>query len=460
MSSPAAVAAPALATSASALGTYTDTSSAAGHHPSGEDIRRHWFTLRTRTKKLDRDDVAARQEHRDDARAERWAIRRGLRTIARGRTASCGLPGGRPDGSVVLRVTDARGTAAEASTGANGRMAGFGGLWTCGSVWTCPECSVRIAARRSQEVGSVLAHHVSTGGVPLLVTLTMRHHKGHTLDDCMQALTKAWGKVTSGRGIGHDYDRGLRGWLRAIEVTRSATNGWHVHVHAILVVESTMSEDAINALTGAWFARWSAALVRAGMPAPTLAHGLDVQRVPDGATEEASKAWARYVCKGLATEALMGSTKDAKGASRSMRQLMADATIGRRLEDPDSGAIVTMVDLHARDLVQEYEQVMRGRRQLTWSTKHHDLRRDVDDVDPELSDEEIAAEDLQGEEVAVLPTDSWKVVEPRATELLAITERHGNEAARSWLDDLGVVWWRPTRLTDSHRSGTGPIHDA
>lgn len=369
---------------------------------------------------------------------------------------ACGLPGTRPDGSVVLRVTDATATAAASSTGATGRIAGFSGLWSCGSVWMCPECSVRIAAARSEEVGRVLAHHMSTGATPMLVTLTMRHHAHHSLDQCLRAAGTAWSAVTGGRAGQRDYALGLRGWVRSLEVTRSADNGWHVHVHALVVVEDTASADARAALTDGWWSRWSAALVRAGMPAPTLEHGLDVQELPATGAGETPAAWARYVCKGLATEAVMGSTKQAKGTSRSIAELMADATIGRRLEDPDTGTILTAVDLHARDLLAEWEAAITGRKQLTWSQRAHDLRTGVPDVDPDRSDEEIAAEDLQGEDVAVIPTQSWPAVEPRATELLAVAEREGPEAACRWLDDLGVTWWRATGLTDARRHGEPP----
>ncbi|OLM28519.1 hypothetical protein Ae717Ps2_6415 [Pseudonocardia sp. Ae717_Ps2] len=97
-------------------------------------------------------------------------------------------------------------------------------------------------------------------------------------------------------------------------------------------------------MTGSWFARWSAGLVRAGMPAPTLEHGLDVQRVDLGSAglSETSGAWARYLCKGLASEAVMGSTKAARGTSRSIYELMHDATVGRRMENPDTGQVVQL----------------------------------------------------------------------------------------------------------------------
>ncbi|WP_170917185.1 hypothetical protein, partial [Pseudonocardia sp. Ae505_Ps2] len=93
------------------------------------------------------------------------------------------------------------------------------------------------------------------------------------------------------------------------------------------------------------------------------------------------------------------------------------------------------------------------------SQRDHDLRCDVVDLDEEQTDEEIVAVELEGENVAVLPSHSWKIVESRAAELLDVTERHGVDAARAWLDDLGVEWWLPTRLTDARRPGVLPGED-
>ncbi|OLM28174.1 hypothetical protein Ae717Ps2_6661c [Pseudonocardia sp. Ae717_Ps2] len=215
---------------------------------------------------------------------------------------------------------------------------------------------------------------------------------------------------------------GLRGWVRALEITHSVDNGWHVHLHILMVVEQGMSDDAIEALTGGWFARWSAGLVKAGMPAPTEERGVDVQRADAAAMPETSGAWARYVCKGLASEAVMGSTKAARGTSRSIYELMRDATVGRRFENPDTGDVVQLADMQARALLAEYETAIRGRKAAHLVRWGPTTCAPESTWRPEQSDEDIVAEDLEGEPVAVIPPHSWKIVEPRAAELLHITE--------------------------------------
>lgn len=379
-----------------------------------------------------------------------------MRKVARSkRVQACGRPGAREDGSVVLRVTDATGTSAATTMGAAGRVAGFAGLFRCASVWLCPECSVRIASKRAAEIEEVLAHHIAAGGWAVLVTLTMRHHRHHTLADCLKGFSKGWSAVTSGRAWQTAKDlSGYAGYVRAMEVTESPENGWHVHAHAILVFDARPSDDVIDHVAGGMFGRWSAGLQRAGMPAPLLDYGLDVQRLdPASAPErlaEQSRAWAAYIAKGLAQEAALGAAKEARGTNRSIRQLMRAALIAQRFEDPATGTIVEAVDLTARAKLHEYEEAIVGRRQLTWSTGRHDLRAAAK-LDPEQSDEELVDEDLAGEDVAVIPRESWPLVEPRAVELLSATERDGPEGGRRWLDELGVEWWRPTGLTDHLR---------
>ena len=351
----------------------------------------------------------------------------------------------------MLRVTDATGTQASTSTGAVGRVAGFSGLFRCGSVWLCPECSVRIAAARAAEIEQVLAHYITAGGWAVLVTLTMRHHREHTLADCLRGFSKGWKAVTEGRAWQTDKELSdYAGYVRALEVTESPENGWHVHAHAILVFRSRPSDDVVDALAGGMFSRWSAGVQRAGMPAPQLDYGLDVQRLdPSTAPQklaEQSRTGSPRTSRRAWPRGRSGGCEGGEGSNRTIRQLMRAALIALRLEGPSTGTVLESVDLTARAKLAEYEAATVGRKQLTWSQGRHDLRAGAH-LEPEKSDEEIADEELQGEDVAVIPSESWRVVEPCATDLLSATETGGPAAARAWLDDLGVEWWAPTGLT-------------
>lgn len=364
------------------------------------------------------------------------------------RVAACGRPGAREDGSVVFRVT-------ESGEAPGPRRVGLEGVFHCASVWLCAVCSAQIAVKRAAELENVLAHYLAAGGWAVLVTLTMRHHRGHGLAQCMRGAAAGWDAVNSGGAWQrHKTMADYAGYCRALEVTESPENGWHVHHHAVLVFNSRPSAAVLDVVAGGMFARWSAALVRAGLPAPSEEVGIDVQHLdesggrPDG---EQAAAWARYVAKGLAGEAVLGGTKRARGGNRSIRELMEDALIPLRFEDPETGEIVETVDETARDRLAEYERVMRGRRQLTWSEGRHDLRAGAG-LGEDASDEALLAETIEGEGTVVDKT-GYHVIEPEVTDAFAVAQRGGTVALREWLTERGVRWVPDAGLDVRARAG-------
>jgi hypothetical protein len=200
----------------------------------------------------------------------------------------------------------------------------------------------------------------------------------------------------------------------------------------------------------AMFVRWSSALVANGFEAPDRDHhGLDVQRLDWSAAQgrggfESIRDVALYVAKGLAMEATMGAHKVAKNGNRTTMQLLRDALTPHELTLAD-GTVVETVDDTARDLWREYERAAKNRKQLTWS---RGVRAKAQ-LDEELTDREIAEAELEGETIAVIPGESFEAIEARVAGLLDAAETGGRLGAYAWLDQAGVVWRRPTRLTDS-----------
>ena len=78
------------------------------------------------------------------------------------------------------------------------------------------------------------------------------------------------------------------------------------------------------------------------------------------------------------------------------------ALVQARYECPTTGEIVSMVDETAGERLDEYERCMAGRRQLTWSRGRWDIRAAAG-LEEEQTEEEIVAEELEGEAVAVIP---------------------------------------------------------
>jgi hypothetical protein len=386
------------------------------------------------------------QQGRQKARAELLQLRRRLRSITGDkRVRVCGRPGRREDGSVTVRLTDGVMT-----PGGPQRVAGLGGLFICGSVWVCPSCSRKIAAGRAGEIERVIAYYATRGGTADLITLTMRHHRGDRLKTCWDAVSVAWRAVTSCRAWRDDRKRlEMAGYVRAVEITVGWRNGWHVHAHVVLIFEGRPALVDRRAMAEGMFDRWSAALVSSGFEAPDRDnHGLDVQHLDWSAAHgkgfESIRDIALYVAKGLSLEATMGAHKTAKNGNRTMMQLLRDAVTPAELTLAD-GTVAETLDDTARELWLEYERASKGRKQLTWS---RGLRAKAQ-LEEELSDQELAEAELEGETIAVIPAESFDQIEGRVAELLDAAESGGAAGAHEWLRQAGVRWYKPTGLTDS-----------
>lgn len=264
------------------------------------------------------------------------------------------------------------------------RSAAFGGLKTCGSVWTCPVCAAKVATRRADDLAAVMRAVDELGGSAFLLTLTMRHDRGDRLGmsrtqrteaeklaaahrdarvkaangwdgvtpkdvreakarhrayleehgGCWDVLGYAWSAVTSGSSWQQDCDRfgGLLGWARAVEVTHGV-NGWHVHIHVVLCFREQVSADlAAAALGPRIFGRWSRALGRRGFSA-SEEHGWDLRRAQLGDGDLAD-----YFTK-MAHEVTSGHRKEGKSfGGRTPMQLLADGS--RHLRRVGHGPLV------------------------------------------------------------------------------------------------------------------------
>jgi hypothetical protein len=99
------------------------------------------------------------------------------------------------------------------------------------------------------------------GGVMDFVTLTVRHHRGHRLGEVWDAVTAAWGSVTSGEEWQRDKT-GMVGWAKVVEITHTRRSGWHVHLHVLIAWEQPVAEaHSAQVAMRAW-KRWDLALRR------------------------------------------------------------------------------------------------------------------------------------------------------------------------------------------------------
>lgn len=377
------------------------------------------------------------------------------------RLRDCGRKSVSAGGAVALR-------------GQQGDVAGFAGLETCGSVWACPVCAAKIGAHRASELAKVITWARTNGHTVALLTLTARHHAGEPLRRVMDRITSGWECVTSGwasetaaayerRKLRHcqawaDHDAGIRrkprplsprrrgiaerggaiGWARAVEATYGE-HGWHVHLHVLVVLDEAVvppeqveSLVHIATLEQAVYELWQKGIARAGgtverEPATDL-------RVMHG---DVSEVLATYLTK--AGDALSGAA----------RALAAEATLGQFKAGRKTGNVTpfelldrirNVGDANDADLWREWCNATQGRKALTWSRS---LRRLAGLADDELTDEEIVTEDACGEDVLLLPAETWRSIRDdvdRKCDLLEALELSGQDGAVVLLERWGLAW--------------------
>jgi Replication protein len=351
-------------------------------------------------------------ESRRARRRQRARFRDKLRAITTlDRVRQCGATTLTGTGGPVLRL---------AGEGAS-RVAGYAGLVTCGSVWACPVCAAKIAAKRAEELARVIRKVLESGGSASLVTLTMRHHSGHRLKDLWKALSYAWSRVTSGKHwMADQVLGGMLGWVRVVEATYGQ-HGWHLHIHALVCWRSKVSLELAETIGGRMWERWAKALKRRGFESWQNHGGLDV-RMASLRNDNLSEYFVK-----LAREITSSATKDSK-AGRSPFALLRDGLATGLADD--------------LDLWFEWERVSKGRRQITWSLGEHDLRKFAE-LGKEQTDEEVAAEEeLQGEDVMALTGETWDGLVRSGTtcDLLDVAEVEGYEGAAAYLTARGFEW--------------------
>lgn len=360
------------------------------------------------------ENIANNSSPPSERRAKRYELRAFLwRNSSVGRCRNCGRT---MTGEVVgVRYSEAKG-------------AGFSGLQTCGSVWVCPVCSAKILARRSLETGLMLLAWENQGGRVALGTLTMRHHQGHSLSALWAALQAAWDRVISSRVWTKWRKRmGSPGLIKVVEVN-IGPNGWHVHIHFALLVSGEATDGDLTALSGWLTPKWQRAVVANGFDALPVGQDLAYFGGVDAAVqlgEYLSKATAYGTSEALGRELFGAANKRARG-------IYSTVPVWRLLEE-----IKATGDLDQWHRWVEYEKASKGKRQMAVS---HGLR-DLLGVGPEVTDEEIAAEEAGDRDLVQITRQGWTellATGSNPAEVLAVMETHGVAGVCRWLETNGI----------------------
>jgi hypothetical protein len=263
------------------------------------------------------------------------------------------------------------------------------GVETCGSIWSCPVCAAKIRNHRADEVARGLAKHIGDGGGALLVTLTLPHAAGDKLQKTITLVSDGFRAVNAGRAYGEDRGAfGILGHIRAFEVTHG-DNGWHPHLHVVVALDRPATRNVADAIQARWQARWDRWLLRQGWRATVAGIGVRVDRVRRDAS-----AVGAYLAKlqegdkldrSVGNEIARADLKSGRQGGRVPFEILAD--FGSDGLDDDL------------QLWHEYQLATKGRSAIRWSKG---LRAALLADEDELSDEEIAAAEVGGVEVARL----------------------------------------------------------
>jgi hypothetical protein len=288
------------------------------------------------------------------------------------------------------------------------------GVQTCSSVWACPVCSAAIREARAKEVEAVATAVMLNAGSVMFLTLTSAHHQEDRLSVLLNAGSDAWRNVVSSRGWRETP--GLRGSVRAVEITDGFPNGWHPHVHALVFFAHvlTAAEQAAFAeyVTGAW----TRGMDRAGRFVGE--HGVRAQRIR---LVKGRADVGEYLAKvqdgfgqgrAVGHEMTRGDLKSGRKSNRFSPFELAD-----RAARGDKRA-------HARWL--EYEQATKGKRCLEWSRSPWMKRVRADALVVDQEDEALAVTH-GGRSLVELTLGEWYLVAGygRQAQLLTAAERHG-----------------------------------
>ena len=163
----------------------------------------------------------------------KWNLQKEARRLVGGRLNACYRSPRQKQGNATLYHSQAT------------ERAFWHGLITCGQVWLCPVCAVKISSRRLQEIKVALDDKRTNW---MMMTFTIQHHRGNELSGLITDLNDAVRKLYQSRvwkDIKKDYS--LVGSISGFEIRYSQKSGWHPHRHIIYAFEKELTgQDAAN----------------------------------------------------------------------------------------------------------------------------------------------------------------------------------------------------------------------
>lgn len=264
----------------------------------------------------------------------------------------------------------------------------YSGLISCGCVWTCPVCAVKIQESRRQEIAKAIDYAYANNLQPVLVTLTFPHNKSQKLSPLLKMQADALAKLRRGKLWDNFKSKiSYSGLIRSLELTHGL-NGWHPHTHELWFVGKGIDAEDIKKYV---LDKWWSACSRAGLVRNTeqekinfYEHAVDIKGNCSAsdylAKQDSSKNW------GVDREVAKASSK--KGKKSGLHPF----------------AFLTEANKNI-PLWLEYSKAIKGKSQLFWS---RGLKQKCGIE--EISDEEISEENEEPQVLGLLNFEEWKLI--------------------------------------------------
>ncbi len=263
----------------------------------------------------------------------------------------------------------------------------YSGLQSCGSIWACPVCSAKIRNGRAEEISAAAAAWDEAGNTVVMLTLTFPHDLGMRLAPLLVLLADGFRAVISGRPWLRVRDQlSIEGSIRSVEVTHGVA-GWHPHAHVLLFARGELRAEGLAELGLYVRGRWARWITGQGYRLPHETHGADLMICRSA--EEAGLYMAKTQDgRSTGNEMARGDMKQGREGSRTPFEILDDFRWTGDVED--------------LALWHEYETATKGHQCITWSKG----LREITGV-AEVTDEQLAEEEVGGEDVAVIPAEVW-----------------------------------------------------
>lgn len=301
------------------------------------------------------------------------------------------------------------------------KKAHFGNVMICGSVWTCPVCSVKVSESRKQEIKVATDLHTDAGGFMYMVSFTFSHQRNDQIDPLLVRFAKARASMRQHRTFKQlRRDLGFVGDIRALEVTYGDKNGWHPHEHGLWLVACRLTRDQLRTMTNALFTLWHAACKKAGLALPNRKRGVNIIEC-HSAADYMSKA-GREETWGISSELSKAHVKTGKADRMTPFDLLRSYEAGNK----QHGALFI-----------QYAKAFFGKQQIRWSKGLKNIFGIAIRDDQELAEQVIASDAVVMFKITAY---QWRVVLHQPydvrSQVLLLAELAGAAGALAFIERL------------------------